>query len=85
MERTNALNAIGAQRQAIEQAKLDQAYQQWASARDYEQNMISWQNSVLRGTPVSADQALYQTNPAPSFASQLMAAGTGIAGLSLTK
>lgn len=85
MERTNSLNAIGAQRQAIEQAKLDQSYQQWASARDYEQNMINWYNSIMRGTPVNTDQTLYQTNQAPSFASQLMAAGTGIAGLSMTK
>lgn len=85
MDRINALNATGAQRQAIEQAKLDQSYQQFATARDYEQNMINWYNSVLRGTPIGVDQTVYNTPSQPSFASQLIGIGTGIAGLGMYK
>lgn len=85
LQRANALGQVGNQRQTQQQTQLDQQYQQWASARDYDQNMINWQNQILRGTPISMDQTVYQTTPGPSYASQLAGIGTGIAGLSLNK
>lgn len=81
LARINAQSAVGVQEQALAQSKLDQAYALFAQARDYEQNMINWQNSILRGTPVSMDQSVYQAAPAPSLASQLVGSGIGIAGL----
>jgi hypothetical protein len=63
----------------MQQQQLDQAYSDFAAQRDYEQNMINWYNSILRGVPVSMNQSVYQTTPAPSMASQV--AGLGLGGL----
>jgi len=79
LERAQALSGVGKEQQAQEQQKLDQKYAEFAAQRDYEQNMINWYNSILRGVPVSMNQSVYQTTPAPSTASQI--AGLGIAGL----
>jgi len=79
LERAQALGTVGKEQQAMQQQQLDQAYSDFAAQRDYEQNMINWYNSILRGVPVSMNQSVYQTTPSPSTASQL--AGAGIAGL----
>jgi hypothetical protein len=79
LERAQALSGVGKEQQAMQQQQLDQAYSDFAAQRDYEQNMINWYNSILRGVPVSMNQSVYQTTPSPSMASQL--AGAGIAGL----
>ena len=81
LARANTLQDVGAKQQQLQQQQLDTAYQDYAAQRDYELNMINWYNNILRGTPVSANTAVYQTTPAPSTASQL--AGAGLAGLGL--
>jgi len=81
LERAQALSGVGKEQQALQQQQLDQAYYEFASQRDYEQNMINWYNSILRGTPISMHQKVYQTEPAPSTASQLLGAGLGGLGL----
>ena len=81
LERAAALGDVGAQQQALEQAQLDQAYADFAAQRDYEQNMINWYNSILRGTPVTPEQTVYSTAASPSLAAQL--GGLGIAGVGL--
>lgn len=85
LQRTTALNGAGNQRQAQQQTQLDNDYRQWAAARDYDQNMINWQNQILRGTPISMDQTVYQTTPGPSYASQIAGMVPGIAGLALNR
>ena len=81
LERAQALSGVGKEQQALQQQQLDQAYSEFASQRDYEQNMINWYNAILRGTPISMNQAVYQTAPAPSTASQFLGAGLGGLGL----
>lgn len=85
LQRATALNTAGNQRQAQQQTQLDTDYQQWAAARDYDQNMINWQNQILRGTPISMDQTVYQTTPGPSYAAQIAGLAPGIAGLAMNK
>lgn len=81
LDRAQALGTAGKEQQAMQQQQLDQAYSDFAAQRDYEQNMINWYNSILRGVPVSMNQSVYQTTPSPSMASQL--GGLGLAGLGL--
>jgi len=76
-DRAQALGGVGKEQQALQQQELDQAYSEFAAQRDYEQNMINWYNSILRGVPVEMNKSVY--TPAPSTASQL--AGAGLAGL----
>lgn len=79
LARSQALAAVGQQEQELAQRQLDQAYADFAAARDYEQNMINWYTSILYGQPISMDQAVYRQGATPSLASQL--GGLGIAGL----
>lgn len=79
LARSQALSAVGQQQQDFAQRQLDQAYADYAAARDYEQSMINWYTSVLYGQPTSVSSTVYQ--PAPSTASQL--GGLGLAGLGL--
>ena len=81
LDRAQALGTVGQQQQALQQQQLDQAYQDYAAQRDYEQNMINWYNSILRGVPVNANTAVYNTTPSPSAASQMAGMGLGALGL----
>lgn len=76
-DRAQELGTAGKEQQQLQQQQYEQAYADFAAQRDYEQNMINWYNSILRGVPVSMNQSVY--TPAPSSASQI--AGLGLAGL----
>lgn len=77
-DRAAQLGKVGSEQQALQQRQMDQAYEEFAAARDYQQNMINWYNAILRGTPVNMNQTVYQTAPQPSMLSQL--GGLGLAG-----
>jgi len=76
-DRAQALGTVGKEQQSLQQQQYEQAYADFAAQRDYEQNMINWYNSILRGVPVEMNKSVY--TPAPSSASQM--AGLGLAGL----
>jgi hypothetical protein len=74
-------NQIGQQQQQQEQAKINQAIQNYAQAQEAPVNALNQYNALLRGYAVPGQTATsYQA--APSIASQ--AAGLGLAGVGLS-
>ena len=71
---------MGAQAQAAEQQKINQAIQNYALQQQYPQMQLSMMSSLLRGLPLQqATTQQYTTVPTPSVVSQL--AGLGTAGV----
>lgn len=60
----NALNAAGAQRQALEQGRLDMKYQDFMRQQDYPYRQMGFMFDALRGLPLSQySQSTYQKDP----------------------
>lgn len=77
----NAMSAAGQQRQALEQQKLAQNYQDFLEQKQYPYKQLGFISEALKGTPVTSTQTMYQ---APgSLASQV--AGLGVTGLAASK
>jgi len=76
----NAMAAAGAQRQAMEQQRLSQDYQDFLTQKQYPYQQIAFLNEMLKGIPQQTTQALYQAPP--SLAGQLAGAGASIYGAS---
>ena len=76
-------NQYGAQQQALEQAKINQQIQNFATQQQYPMMQLANMSNLLRGLPMqSSTTQTYQA--APSFVSQAAGLGTaGIAGLGL--
>lgn len=76
-------NQYGAQQQALEQGKINQQIQNFATAQQYPMMQLSNMSNLLRGLPMqSSTTQTYQA--APSAISQIGGLGTaGIAGLGL--
>jgi hypothetical protein len=73
----NAQNTIGAQQQALEQQKINQAMQDYANAQQYPLMQLGTMSNMLRGLPMQASST-QQYQAQPSAASQLVgAAGAG--------
>lgn len=71
---------MGAQQQALEQAKINQAIQDYATAQQYPFMQLGILNAMLRGLPLQ--QTTTQTyQAAPNIISQVAGAGTSAAGL----
>lgn len=71
----------GAQQQALEQAKINQQIQDYATAQQYPMLQLANMNALTRGLPMqSATTQIYQAPP--SVASQLAGLGTAAYGLS---
>lgn len=71
---------MGAQQQALEQAKINQAIQDYATAQQYPFMQLGMLNAMLRGLPLQ--QTTTQTyQAAPNVISQVAGAGTSAAGL----
>lgn len=70
-----------AQRQALDQQRLDLAYSDFLRQRDYPMEQLNYLNSIIRGLPVnlSSTQTAYATPP--SLASQVGGLGLGALGL----
>jgi hypothetical protein len=74
-------NQYGAQQQAMEQAKINQQIQDYATAQQYPMMQLANMNALTRGLPMqSSTTQIYQA--APSMASQLAGLGTAAYGLS---
>ena len=74
-------NQLGAQQQALEQSKINQQIQDYATKQQYPMLQLANMNALTRGLPMqSATTQVYQA--APSMASQLAGLGTAAYGLS---
>ncbi len=73
--RINLQNAVGAEQKAQAQTQLDQAYQDFVNARDYERQQIAFYNAVMRGIPVPVQQEVIQSSPTAGLGTQLAGAG----------
>lgn len=82
LQRIAAQQSAGAQQQALEQQKLDTAYQQAIEQRDWEKNQLGYLSGLIRGTPFSTSQLQSTSAPSASTTSQIAALGLGAYGLS---
>jgi hypothetical protein len=74
-------NQYGAQQQALEQSKINQQIQDYATAQQYPMMQLANMSALTRGLPMqSSTTQVYQA--APSMASQLAGLGTAAYGLS---
>ena len=74
-------NQYGAQQQALEQSKINQQIQDYATAQQYPMLQLANMSALTRGLPMqSGTTQMYQA--APSTASQLAGLGTAAYGLS---
>lgn len=76
----SAQQQAGAQQQALEQQKINQAIQNYATAQQYPQQQLAFMNAQLRGLPLQQTTVQGYQAP-PSGISQMTGLGlTGIAG-----
>lgn len=74
-------NQYGSQQQALEQSKINQQIQDFATGQQYPMLQLANMNALTRGLPMQATTTqVYQA--APSMASQLAGLGTAAYGLS---
>ena len=78
----NALSTAGAQRQAMEQQRMAQDYQDFLTQKQYPDQQIAFLNEMLKGIPQQTTKALYEAPP--SLTSQLAGLG-GAAAAALFK
>lgn len=74
----NAQQNMGAQQQGLEQAKLQQQYQDFLNQKGYDRQNLAFMSDILRGVPLGQQVQTQYTAPA-SLGSQL--AGAGVAAL----
>jgi hypothetical protein len=78
--RQNQMSAMGGQQQNLEQNKINQAIQDYATQQQYPQMQLGFMSNMLRGLPLqSATTQSYQAQP--SAVSQL--GGLGMTGLGI--
>ena len=73
-------NQLGTQQQQLEQQKINQQIQNYANQQQWGMQQLSNMNAMLRGLPLQTTTTqTYQA--APSTASQVIGAGTALAGI----
>ena len=81
LSRLNAQQATAAQEQALQQQKLDLAYQDYQRQLNYPMEQLQQYSSLLRGVPISPTTTQTAYAPAPSLGAQLAGAGLSAASL----
>lgn len=81
LQAAQAQAQAGALQQAQTQNVLSQQYQDFLNQQKYPYQQAEYLSSLVRGTPTGQVQTMYQ--PAPSMASQVLGAGTALAGASM--
>jgi hypothetical protein len=77
----SAQQAVGAQQQAQEQAMLSQGYEDFLNRQKYPYQQLEFMSNIMRGTPYGTTTSAY--SPGASMGSQLLGAGTSLAGAAL--
>ena len=76
-----AQQQTGQQLQALKQAQLDVAYQDFLNQQRYPYQQLGFFSDILRGVPATAaSKSVYEQGPSPL--SQIIGGGLGLAGLS---
>jgi hypothetical protein len=70
-----------AQQQALNQQRMDMAYQDFLRQRDYPMEQLQQYSSLLRGVPVALNSTSTTYAPTASLGSQLVGGGLGAASL----
>ena len=83
IERLKAQAASAGEPQALQQERLNQAYQQFQEKQNYQKAQLDYLSNILRGNAGALGQTQIAYAPAPSLASHL--GGLGLAGLGLYK
>jgi hypothetical protein len=73
--------STAAQQQALNQQRLDMAYQDFLRQRDYPMEQLQQYSSLLRGVPVALNSTSTTYAPTASLGSQLVGGGLGAAAL----
>jgi len=81
IERLKAQAASAGESQAMQQERLNQQYQQFMDAQNYQKSQLDYLSNILRGNAGALGSTQVAYAPAPSMASQL--GGLGLAGLGL--
>ena len=79
----NAQATAGAQQQALQQAQLQQQYQDFMTQKAYPQQQLAFMSDILRGAPLGQQTQQQYTAAAPSGMGQV--AGLGLAALGASK
>ena len=69
-----------AQQQALNQQRMDMAYQDFLRQMNYPMEQLQQYSSLLRGVPVTPNTTSTTYAPAPGLGQQLMGAGLGAIG-----
>jgi hypothetical protein len=77
---TEQQSQMGAQQRAATQSILDTQYQDFQNQQRAPYDQLAFMTSMIRGTPMGGTTAQYQTQAAPSTASQMIGLGTAAAG-----
>jgi hypothetical protein len=70
-----------AQQQALNQQRMDMAYQDFLRQMNYPMEQLQQYSSLLRGVPVTPNTTSTTYAPAPGLGQQLMGAGLGALGM----
>lgn len=81
IERLKAQAASAGESQAMQQERLNQAYQQFQERQNYQKAQLDYLSNILRGNAGALGSTQVAYAPAPSLASQI--GGLGLAGLGL--
>ena len=81
ISRISALQGIGSQQRALDQASMDMGYEDFLRQRDFAKQQLSDFGGVLRGVPVTPQQRVSQYSQQPGLFQQ--AVGAGLTGLGL--
>jgi|15BtaG_2_1085339.scaffolds.fasta_scaffold01182_2 hypothetical protein len=81
ISRIQALQGIGSQQRALEQASMDLGYEDFQRQRDYSQNRLGMFSNILRGVPATPQQTVSTFQQQPGLFQT--AVGAGLSGLGL--
>lgn len=83
LQRMQSQQAVAGAEQQLQQKRLDQAYQDFLSQREFPYRQLEFYNAMLRGLPIQANTTSTQYQAPPTLAQQ--AIGYGIPALALSK
>tara|TARA_R100000329_G_C7601275_1_gene213261 strand:+ start:45 stop:911 length:867 start_codon:yes stop_codon:yes gene_type:complete len=81
MARIGALQGIGSQQRALQQAAFDTGYQDFLRQQDFAKQQLGFFSNLLRGVPVSPQQNVSTFQQQPGLFQQAL--GLGLGGLGL--
>lgn len=78
--RLAALEQVGRTKQALRQRQYDIDYENFIEGREWQRNLLSWANNIIKGLPAGQAETRYNYDAPPSMVNQL----AGLAGAFLS-